>query len=169
VSLALAASDADGDDLWFEARGLPPGLVLDREAGVISGAATLPGTYAVVVGASDGPAVDSESFEWQVHARPCADAVDNDGDGAVDYPADPGCRLASSPSEAPQCQDGIDNDRQPGSTSTAASRSTAPAALAYALPASATRRATASQTATRTAARRGATTSDRRPAASASS
>ena len=114
VSLALAASDPDGDDLWFEARGLPPGLVLDRESGVVSGAATVPGMYEVVIGASDGPAVDSQSFMWQIGARPCSDGVDNDGDGLVDHPEDPGCRTASSPREAPQCQDGLDNDGQPG-------------------------------------------------------
>jgi hypothetical protein len=40
----------------------------------------------------------------------CNNGVDDDGDGLVDYPNDPGCRSASSTSENPQCQDGIDND-----------------------------------------------------------
>jgi hypothetical protein len=44
----------------------------------------------------------------------CADGVDNDGDGAADYPADPGCRDATSTVEDPRCQDGLDNDSQPG-------------------------------------------------------
>jgi uncharacterized repeat protein (TIGR03806 family) len=114
ASLALAAGDPDGDDLWFEAQGLPPGLVLDRESGLISGVPTIPGEYAVTVGASDGPAVDAESFEWNVQARPCADGVDNDGDGRVDAPADPGCRNDASPTESPRCQDGLDNDGQAG-------------------------------------------------------
>jgi hypothetical protein len=40
---------------------------------------------------------------------PCRDGLDNDGDGHVDYPADPGC---ASPrwTESPQCDDGLDND-----------------------------------------------------------
>jgi hypothetical protein len=40
---------------------------------------------------------------------PCGDGLDNDGDGLVDFPADPGC---ASPLwiEAPQCDDGLDND-----------------------------------------------------------
>jgi hypothetical protein len=47
---------------------------------------------------------------------PCADNVDNDGDGRIDYPADPGCtNTAPSSSEAdlgpaPQCADGVNND-----------------------------------------------------------
>jgi len=40
----------------------------------------------------------------------CADGLDNDGDGLVDYPEDPGCRDAKSVREDPQCQDGINND-----------------------------------------------------------
>jgi arylsulfatase A-like enzyme len=40
----------------------------------------------------------------------CADGFDADGDGLVDYPADPGCQSASSSNEAPQCNDGADND-----------------------------------------------------------
>jgi lysophospholipase L1-like esterase len=44
----------------------------------------------------------------------CSDGVDNDGDGFIDHPADPGCFDATSDREAPQCQDGIDNDGLPG-------------------------------------------------------
>jgi hypothetical protein len=55
----------------------------------------------------------------------CSDGVDNDNDGAVDYPADkgcaspqddderqhdPGCSGPDDPSEAEACRDGIDND-----------------------------------------------------------
>ena len=40
----------------------------------------------------------------------CSDHVDNDGDGLVDYPADPGCPRASFESERPVCGDGEDND-----------------------------------------------------------
>jgi hypothetical protein len=44
----------------------------------------------------------------------CSDGVDNDGDGFVDFPADPGCKNATSLSERTQCQDGVDNDGQSG-------------------------------------------------------
>jgi hypothetical protein len=49
----------------------------------------------------------------------CSDGVDNDGDGKIDYPNDPGCTDAqdntespdpSTPPPAAQCSDGVDND-----------------------------------------------------------
>lgn len=40
----------------------------------------------------------------------CDDGEDNDGDGLVDYPNDPGCMLPADPVEDPACQDGSDND-----------------------------------------------------------
>jgi hypothetical protein len=44
----------------------------------------------------------------------CSDGRDDDGDGLVDWPADPGCRDATASTESPICQDGIDNDGHPG-------------------------------------------------------
>jgi hypothetical protein len=40
----------------------------------------------------------------------CEDGIDNDGDGWIDHPADPGCAAASAQIEDPECDDGIDND-----------------------------------------------------------
>ena len=42
----------------------------------------------------------------------CSDGQDNDADGLVDYPADPGCTSAEDNDETdpPQCSDGKDND-----------------------------------------------------------
>ena len=40
----------------------------------------------------------------------CSDGRDNDGDGAADHPADPGCAGPHALSESPQCDDGRDND-----------------------------------------------------------
>jgi hypothetical protein len=45
-----------------------------------------------------------------VEVTVCANGLDDDGDGLVDYPADPGCKSAQSKTERPQCQDAIDND-----------------------------------------------------------
>ncbi len=42
--------------------------------------------------------------------RACNDGEDNDGDGLIDYPMDPGCRSADSTDESPACNDGVDND-----------------------------------------------------------
>ncbi len=40
----------------------------------------------------------------------CSNGLDDDADGGVDFPADPGCRDALSSTESPQCDDAIDND-----------------------------------------------------------
>lgn len=42
----------------------------------------------------------------------CNDGTDNEGDGKIDFPADPGCTGALDPDETdlPQCSDGLDND-----------------------------------------------------------
>jgi len=43
----------------------------------------------------------------------CGDRQDNDGDGLIDFPADPGCDSPTDGSEdnpPPECSDGIDND-----------------------------------------------------------
>jgi len=49
----------------------------------------------------------------------CDDGLDNDGDGWTDYSinvalGDPGCRNPNWSTENPQCQDGLNNDDQPG-------------------------------------------------------
>jgi probable HAF family extracellular repeat protein len=41
---------------------------------------------------------------------PCANGLDDDGDGKIDYPADPECEARHDPSEAPDCANGIDDD-----------------------------------------------------------
>lgn len=45
-------------------------------------------------------------------ARACADGIDNDGDGQIDFPNDSGCSSADDDDETnpPACSDGIDND-----------------------------------------------------------
>jgi len=41
----------------------------------------------------------------------CSDGADNDGDGEIDFPNDPGCFSVTDDDETnPQCDDGIDND-----------------------------------------------------------
>jgi outer membrane protein OmpA-like peptidoglycan-associated protein len=45
-------------------------------------------------------------------AKACSDGADNDGDGKIDHPADPGCGSAEDDDETdpPACADGKDND-----------------------------------------------------------
>ncbi|MDQ3953817.1 MAG: hypothetical protein M3279_12780 [Actinomycetota bacterium] len=77
-----------------------------------------------VAGSTRGPAVDDDECEqpagqggsppagncisqtltvsWQdVHSTICSDGIDNDGDGLVDYPEDPGCTSVDDDSETP--------------------------------------------------------------------
>ena len=57
--------------------------------------------------------IDLASYRDQIIAtvRPeCSDEEENDGDGRVDFPADPGCTSAEDLSEAADCNDGLDND-----------------------------------------------------------
>lgn len=40
----------------------------------------------------------------------CSNGLDDDADGYVDFPEDPGCGSSSADREDPRCQDGVDND-----------------------------------------------------------
>jgi hypothetical protein len=58
-------------------------------------------------------AVDLASYRDQIIATvrtECSDEAENDGDGQVDFPNDPGCKSAEDLSEAADCNDGLDND-----------------------------------------------------------
>jgi len=60
------------------------------------------------------PVYINETTNVTVNQSECNDTIDNDGDGFIDYPADPSCDNASDDSEAPidtaECNDGSDND-----------------------------------------------------------
>ncbi len=53
-------------------------------------------------------------FGGSSNAPACSDGKDNDGDGKIDYPADPGCSSKNDKSElnpSVECDNGIDDDR----------------------------------------------------------
>jgi hypothetical protein len=52
-------------------------------------------------GAPAGNCEDDSTISWEEVLAECADGVDNDGDGAIDFPADPGCSSAEDDSESP--------------------------------------------------------------------
>ena len=72
VTLAIAASDVDGDTLSYTATGLPPGLGIDSSTGLISGTVTDTAAsgspYAVEVIVSDGTVSTSVFFNWSIGA-----------------------------------------------------------------------------------------------------
>ena len=71
VSLQISASDADNDPLLFSSSGLPHGLTLNQNSGLISGSATAAGLYNVNVSVNDGNGgTDSISFLWTVNETP---------------------------------------------------------------------------------------------------
>ncbi len=71
VTLALQASDADGDALTYSASGLPPGLSLAAGSGVISGTPSQAGSYTVNVGVQDSKGASaSMAFNWTILAAP---------------------------------------------------------------------------------------------------
>jgi len=68
------------------------------------------------IGGPPVPPTDDDGPPTPV-ARQCSDGDDNDNDGFVDFPSDPGCSSSSdndetdpAPDVAKQCNDGIDND-----------------------------------------------------------
>ncbi len=77
VSLAISASDVDGDTLTYTANGLPEGLSINSATGVISGTisqtAASDSPYSVTVTVDDGVTQvqllvsDAESFTWTVN------------------------------------------------------------------------------------------------------
>jgi mono/diheme cytochrome c family protein len=69
VSLAIAASDGDGEPLVFGATGLPGGLAINTATGVITGTPGVAGNYTVTVTARDALASASQQFTWSLTVR----------------------------------------------------------------------------------------------------
>jgi len=83
------------------------GDIMDASIGVQGGT---PGGGGVDMGGGDASPVDA-SVDVFVGAPECSDGVDNDDDGLVDFPDDPGCEDAVDTLERESaCANGIDDD-----------------------------------------------------------
>jgi len=69
VSLAISASDADGEALAFSATGLPAGLTINATTGRITGTPTTAGNSTVTVTARDALSSGSAQFTWSLTVR----------------------------------------------------------------------------------------------------
>jgi large repetitive protein len=67
VQLAITATTSSGT-LNYSATGLPVGLSINPSTGAISGNTSAPGTYTVVLSASNGTATSSTNIRWAVFA-----------------------------------------------------------------------------------------------------
>ncbi|MEM7030210.1 MAG: putative Ig domain-containing protein, partial [Chloroflexota bacterium] len=71
INLSLTATDPDNDPLTFSATGLPDGLSIDANTGLISGTPTMTGTYNVTATVSDIVAnEDQQFFTWIIDDAP---------------------------------------------------------------------------------------------------
>ena len=71
VTLPLSANDATGDTVYYSATGLPAGLSLDENTGIISGiitsGANTSSPYTTVLTADDGSYNASQTITWTVY------------------------------------------------------------------------------------------------------
>ncbi|MBO6574116.1 MAG: DUF1929 domain-containing protein [Rhodothermales bacterium] len=69
VNLQLQAADPENEPLTFSASGLPDGLLLDTQTGMISGILATPGTFTVSAAVTDGTGLESVTFVWTVDSN----------------------------------------------------------------------------------------------------
>lgn len=65
---------------------------------------TIPNILEVIVGHAEVTGTSCEPVPQ------CEDGIDNDGDGRIDFPADPQCKSRDDDSEAPECSNNRDDD-----------------------------------------------------------
>lgn len=66
IFLQIDALDPEGEDLFFSASGLPPGITLQPSVGFFSGTLSTEGQYTVTLTVSDGLFASQITFPWDV-------------------------------------------------------------------------------------------------------
>ncbi len=130
LKFTITAVDPDNDELEYSVLSiLPPGASLDKDTGKFKWTPTdeQAGIYHVTFkvvdklgnkyfGGKDIETIIITVTDLVVDKPQCDDGLDNDGDGKVDFPNDPGCtdknddNETDDPVDLPQCNDGVDND-----------------------------------------------------------
>ncbi|MDJ0867963.1 MAG: hypothetical protein QNK03_17795 [Myxococcota bacterium] len=121
VGTANDENDEDAAFLWDAIHGMRKlQTVLEQDYGLdltgwtlgeASGVSDVNGAGEfTVVGHGTNPSGDPEGWVAFLSPTACNDGVDNDGDGLVDFPADPECTRRADRSETESCADGLDND-----------------------------------------------------------
>ena len=106
MKIPVAADPTDNDEIDAITRvNVRDGIDNDLDDGFID----FPADHRAVMNEFDTDETDPPPAQ-------CADGIDNDLDGLIDFPADPGCIDALDDDEIDpppaQCADGIDNDRR---------------------------------------------------------
>jgi large repetitive protein len=85
ATLAISATDPDGDALTYSASGLPTGLSINAATGLIGGRLDLvsAGIHTVTITVSDGTASTETSFTWTVQAGATTPNVRVSGSGTL--------------------------------------------------------------------------------------
>jgi DNA-binding beta-propeller fold protein YncE len=104
-SQVFRVSDPDGDPVTVTASGLPPGLTWHAATRTATGTPVpgSAGTYTVTLEATDGVALVPGVFQWTVKVPQCSNGIDDDGDAAMDHPADPQCMSPTDDTEGAAC------------------------------------------------------------------
>ncbi len=120
VGRAFGPGNANRAFIWDAAHGmrdlagvLATDYALDVTGWVLSEATGVSDVVAgafTIVGRGVDPSGNPEGWVAHLAPRTCNDGLDNDTDGAIDFPEDPGCLSPGDPSEQNDCQDGLDND-----------------------------------------------------------
>ncbi|WP_436794063.1 putative Ig domain-containing protein [Actinospongicola halichondriae] len=80
ASVQIQATDPDTDPITWSATGLPAGLTIAPDTGLVTGAPTTLGTVDSVVTATDGAHPTTLAVSWTVTPAPFACAVDGEND-----------------------------------------------------------------------------------------